>query len=722
MAYVYIRRHYAYDKFNACKFGITTNIPQRDTQYATGEIQRGTFEPVIEMSDKNSKIFEKMFQNYSNSLGYHIKYDGGKEFFNIKILDILIPYLDKTNIEYRILSKDEISRLIRKERLRKISDILNKRLKKKKGTLKKAQEKTEINQECSVITPRDYQKDIIEKANKHFENNSKGMLVLTCGLGKTLLSLWIAKECGAKKILIGVPNKQLLFQWMDEINKKLSDIFNCPILCVSGNKSIQDISMFVKDKNEYIIITTYSSSYKVLETDVLFDFKINDEAHHLSSHHKICDTRKKRYVKMLEIKATKQLSLTATLKTLEKEKDGEDDIIFSNDNIEQFGEIIDKKTLLWGIQKNIICDYVVQTVACKDIEDLDIFDSDKNLMISAYAALKSLCENNSHHILICCNSIQNAHEINKNISYLLKEYFNNDNSIYYSVYDSKMSAIERNNIEEKFKNALKGIIICVYCLGEGWNVPLLDAIVVAENMTSNIRIVQTVLRPNRKDDKQPNKICKIILPIYIDDWLNKDSQEFKKVRDVIYQLGLEDETIEQKVKVFDMIVKKPKNNKDDTCENAETIYGSANEDLTVELKLRTIKRIALDITFEKAKKILSGLNIKSKAEYYKVCENDNRLSIDPEEQFYGQFTNWSDYLGIDRSLYYDLEECKKKVNEFLKVNNEFKGCLDVAKICKELCEIDNKFPSDDLWCEYYGIKELGEIIKPRIIRKTTLFL
>ena len=36
--------------------------------------------------------------------------------------------------------------------------------------------------------------------------------------------------------------------------------------------------------------------------------------------------------------------------------------IISNNNTEQFGEIIDKKCLLWGIKNNIICDYVIQTM------------------------------------------------------------------------------------------------------------------------------------------------------------------------------------------------------------------------------------------------------------------------------------------------------------------------------------------------------------------------
>ena len=39
--YIYIRNHPSYHDLNACKLGKTTNIPDRDTQYATGEIKRG---------------------------------------------------------------------------------------------------------------------------------------------------------------------------------------------------------------------------------------------------------------------------------------------------------------------------------------------------------------------------------------------------------------------------------------------------------------------------------------------------------------------------------------------------------------------------------------------------------------------------------------------------------------------------------------------------------
>ena len=55
--YIYFRRHPSYDADDACKMGKTNNIPERDTQYATGEIQRGYFEAVFEVPIEKMGIF-----------------------------------------------------------------------------------------------------------------------------------------------------------------------------------------------------------------------------------------------------------------------------------------------------------------------------------------------------------------------------------------------------------------------------------------------------------------------------------------------------------------------------------------------------------------------------------------------------------------------------------------------------------------------------------------
>ena len=83
---------------------------------------------------------------------------------------------------------------------------------------------------------------------------------------------------------------------------------------------------------------------------------------------------------------------------------------FRNNNVEYFGEIIDKKCLLWAINENIICDYVIQTIITNE-EQLEqqlsrfhiIEENDKRLFLSAFASLKSIFDGHSHHLLIYSN-------------------------------------------------------------------------------------------------------------------------------------------------------------------------------------------------------------------------------------------------------------------------------------------------------------------------------
>ena len=243
--------------------------------------------------------------------------------------------------------------------------------------------------------------------------------------------------------------------------------------------------------------------------------------------------------------------------------------------------------------------------------------------------------------------------------------------------------------------------------------PLLDAVVFAENMTSNIRIVQSALRASRKNKLQHNKITKIILPILNKDdlWENNNNPDLKKVREVIYQMTLEDETITQKIKVFNIEVKKEGQlYKPSLPSVLIESFGDYDNDFTQKLRLKTVKRTALSITYEKARKIIATKNIKNKEEYYKLCEIDNRLSPEPELDFKGTFTNWINYLSIER-IYYDLKECKNKVREYVSNNQDIKkNYLDLSIVCTELCKIDPLFPPNGLWVEYYNLSDLKEII------------
>jgi hypothetical protein len=323
--------------------------------------------------------------------------------------------------------------------------------------------------------------------------------------------------------------------------------------------------------------------------------------------------------------------------------------------------------------------------------------------------------------LIYVNNKEHALKVNSYIEKLLSEsYFTLDN-LYCSNYDSSMNKETQKNILAAFEKAHYGIITCVYCLGEGWDFPLLDGVVFAENMTSNIRIVQSALRASRKNAKQPDKLTKIILPIINNNnWLdNSNNSDWKKVREVIYQMGLEDETISYKIKVFRVDIPpksgpykprpkpNPKPDVDDLLEH--------------ELRLKTVKRCALGTSYEKAKKIIADHNIKTKEDYYALTLRLNKLPDDPETAYKGVFTNWIDYLSIER-VYYDLKTCKSKVDEYLDLYPDIRFAyfknLDLAIVCSELCAKDSLFPPYGFWVDYYNLRDLRELIEIKYKKKS----
>ena len=712
--YIYVRNHTSYAIDDACKMGKANNIPERDTQYATGEITRGYFEAVFEVPIEKMGIIERLLQYEFREL--NIKYDAGIEFYNKKIIALIEPYLITLNLKYKKLLDQEISDLLRCNRVRATFKKINIQ------SLIQMLKSMRINKQLVSYIPRNYQSIIIKKSVTHFQNCDKGMLVLICGVGKTLISIWVIQALKSNTILIGVPNKLLLKQWENVI----CDLFqNMPCLIVFGDITIENITNFLEtNQKKCIVITTYSSAHKVYtatqNTKFIFDMKINDEVHHLTSDNMLLTHTTKKFIQMLNIPSVKQLSLTATLKQLKSTCDTD---IVSNDNVEYFGEIIDRKCLLWAINENIICDYVIQTIITNEEqleEQLLRFsiteENDKRLFLSAFATLKSIFDGHSHHLLIYLNNKDNSSKLIQYIKMLLDDNYFDMPDLYYSEYHSNMNSNEQRVILNNFEKAKFGIITCIYCLGEGWDFPLLDGVVFAENMTSNIRIVQSALRASRKNKNDISKKTKIILPILNrDGWLeNNENPDLKKVREVIYQMGLEDATITQKIKVFRIDIKKqkPKSKENEKKEEKELVdeFGEYDNELTQKLRLKTVKRTELATTYEKARKIIADKNIKSKESYSELCDRDNRLSKEPELTYNGQFTNWIEYLSIER-VYYDLETCKNKVRAYLRAYPEIrKHYLELTIISTNLCKTDVLFPPDGLWVEYYDVKDLHDVI------------
>lgn len=770
-SYLYNRENPIYYAFGVFKNGFTENIPNRHNVYNTGDLFPGTFTEVYEFVGTiyghiTAKWVEHELHEYLIENTGQTYYGAGTEFFKTAAKPLIEPFLDKLKydmcISYKKLSAEEINCLVRKQyapslcntSLQTSLSIMTSSKKVRKPRQKRiilpqqpivapSAEKTEQccpgdtqNENTTprdnnvVIAPvtysrREYQTDIIQTAVNHFQTCDKGVLILPCGCGKTIISIWTCLDLNAKTILIGVPNTLLLNQWKTGVE---TVFYGVPCFIVQGGVSIEKIQKFITTHSRFAIITTYASAHKVLEATVnktgfQFDIKIHDEAHHLTTGNIMSSNDTKAYVKMLEIPATKTLSLTATIKHVESVYEHNS---ISNEDVMYFGQIIEKQSVLWAIERGIICDYIIQTILTDEDKLEDQFarfhiteDTDKRLFLGAFSAVKSIQDSHSHHLLVYSNSKEHSNKIVKFISTFLSEQYFDIPGLYYADYHSEMKPDTQAQILRDFERSPVGIISCVYCLGEGWDFPILDGEVFAENMTSNIRIVQSALRAIRKDPSNPSKIAKIILPILNrDDWLeNSQSPDLKKVSEVIYQMGLEDETISQKIKAYYIQIG-PQPPRNPSQVTSDISLGTYDPEFTAKLRLKTVKRTALATTYEKARAIIFERRIGSKAEYYALCSVNNRLPEDPENTFQSKFGGWIEYLSITREKYYDYNTCRAKTREHLQSHPEIKThYLNMERLCIELCNLDPMYPPCDLWTDMYSVGNIRDIIEISFAKK-----
>jgi predicted helicase len=619
--YYYIR--YRYSRNKIVKSGITNNLYNRNHQYKTNEEELMPFIICIKI-DKKYKI-EKQLHDYYKVLGYHkYKFGSGKELFDKKIIPLVIPFLETNKYLYYRLNNDELNNL------NYIIDI---------SKLKRYIQ--------TQIIPYDHQLDILKFITKFYEVNNIGKLIWPPGLGKTIMSILICKKLNARKILIGVPTRYLQDQFMNEILKIYP---NELIVKINDDKIFSSLSLFDND-NVVFFITTYTSAYKL--TDLHFDFKIGDEAHHL-----VGIDNNKGFKEFHKINANKTLYMTATEKILDS---SDNKLIYSMNDEALFGELIDEKTVNYAIEHKKITDYSVLIISNSSNELNNIISAlnitNIDLFVSAFTALKSIeSYNDLTKLLMVCNTIANCEIIVLYLKLIIEKNIVNINSndIYINALHSKIKNID--NETKIFKQSKLGIIVNVYIYGEGFDAPELNGVVICENMQSYNRIVQTTLRANRLDILQPNKKAYIILPRIECD------NNFDNILAILYSLRNCDENIEQKIKLLNI---KTYNGNCRVNNNNFTLQFDNTDEITkLKLKLINSKFLNSIHSYEQneynyIKQINKKLNIQSKFEYSSIeIKQKHEYYIDNPEFYFGSnkvWINWFDFLQIDASMFLQLK-------------------------------------------------------------------
>ena len=647
---------------------------------------------------------------------YKVENGGGTEFIKKEGLETLYNFIEfefpKLGLKVIRYTEDEINIKNEKKRL----EIKGLKANKEKlrneilEKLRKKLKKKEMERKKKPVA-RGIQNDILKI--DYFKYNDEGTLIIPCGVGKSILSLFLNEQVKSKKTIIGVPSLNLVGQFKTEC-EKFTDRKN--ILCVGSNyeTNIKNIINFLE--GDGIIITTYHSAKKILSLDIEFDFKIGDECHHLvgekfkpskSEIKEISD-----FKKFLEIKSKKSLFMTATPKFI-KEYNNKEGTSMDNEKI--FGKIIYKESVKWAIENKYITDYYLEVIRNTEneldniIEDIGINVEHKELFFSALMSLKSI-ERNSKltHLLVYANTIESADIVEFYIKQILEKKLISIpcENIYHKSLHSQVKDFNIEREKKEFTNSKYGIISCVQIFGEGVDIPKLNGVVVAEHMESEIRIVQSLLRPHRKEEGNPDKEAFIICP-YIDNSDGLNNKSFNKVKQIVKEMRNCDDQISSKINLTEF-KKRPETINPKLTILPELIEGDCTNLKILKTRLRKAKCLASELSEEEEDYLLSqeinkANNIISKQEYLE--DRDRVLFIENPEGYFKKhalWKGWYDFLGIEIKNFIQTKDewirfCKEKNVKSVDMYN---------KLCKEYSQLPRE-PSE-LYLGFTNIcNELG---------------
>jgi superfamily II DNA or RNA helicase len=693
---------------NYYKTGITQDIKNRECPYITTEKIKGKFIKVIQLHSQYNINSKQKLHNIDNLIklrfkSLNIRDTGGTEFYNKNIINLIEGFLISIGVSFKVLSDDEVEDLERFIYLKNVltHNIIFQRYLKNKKLYKN-------NTDLSDLLPLDYQQEILDKIYQFYQDNKIGKLLWACGLGKTLMSLFIIRHLNCKNILIGVSSISLQQDFKREILRLFPNKDN--ILCIGGDdegfKNTFDIyklnQFYNKLTNEpKFIIVTYHSCYKLV--DYTFDFKLGDECHHLVGFDD--ENKETGFKKFHRIQSDKTLYMTATEKTIEKTIENMSNNIYSMDNVQQFGNIIDKKTFKWAIENKKITDFNVLLIENNDYDmdeiikslNIDIDVKDRELFINCYITVRSFDKYNKlSHILLYTNTTSNADKCQRFIEQILIKL--NRYDIYNKALHSKN---DFNNTEEieKFKNSKYGIISCVYLFGEGFNLKELNGTCTADTMDSTIRISQYLTRANRLNKNDQNKIAYNIIPYNI--------KSTDKIKHILTELGNAD--IEYKydidtIKNYIEILPEDDSKIDENKNDESIIMSEEIERIRLMLKHRRILKLNLSVEqneYKYMKQLNKCMKIKSMKEY-KDSKDKHEMYIEEPEKYFtekGVWSNVCDFLNIDTSKYISLKEDWIKYCKMLKINT-----LEEYDI---RCKTDEILPREPVYF-YVGFTNMGQ--------------
>lgn len=443
-----------------------------------------------------------------------------------------------------------------------------------------------------LFSPKAHQQEAIRNVVEGLKINDRGQLLMACGTGKTLTSLWIKEELRAQRTLVLLPSLSLLSQTLREWTANSQAPFNW--ICVCSDQSVArqyktgdewtdhvseigvpvtsnpiEIKQFLLANKEGVVFSTYQSSPLVAEAqqnlDIpFFDIAFADEAHRCAG--KVSSA----FGGILNnqiIRARKRVFMTATprfLSTRVKASVINDDSEYASmDDDDIFGPVLHRLSFSEAIDRELLTDYRVIVICVDNPEIKELIDNrelasigdgqiiDYELLAHHIALSKVVVEYALQRVITFHARIKSARQFafdHLKILDCLPSNLKPSKRVIVDHVSGEMSALERHrriNTLRDVGNEEVCILSNARCLTEGVDVPALDGIAFIDPRSSQVDIIQAVGRAIRLSDNKSKGY--ILLPVFLGDIDNIDDallrSRFQDVWQVIAALKTQDDML-----------------------------------------------------------------------------------------------------------------------------------------------------------------------------------
>ena len=439
-----------------------------------------------------------------------------------------------------------------------------------------------------IKTPRSYQATILEDLQAGLATNPRGKLIAACGIGKTLLALWLVERRNDSAILFLAPSLQLIRQTLGEWASEASQPFEYLCVCSDQSVDLEDetqlatseidipvttdsytIRNFLKGSfsGRRIIFSTYQS-VPVIASAISgtsfsgFDITFYDEAHRTAG-----VSGSNLFALAIQdsnIPSRSRLFMTATERIVKARirdvAEGMNQVVFSMDDEDRYGKTLHRLSFGNAINQGIVSDYriVFAGIATSELnasiknnryvapDSINSSESPVDLAQSLYRRVllkRCFAELDIRKVITFHNKITEARSFANTFQTDLSTSVIGTLSV--SHVNGTMTSAERSEYISQFEAADYGVLTNVRCLTEGVDIPLIDGVFFANPRGSLIDIVQAVGRALRKPFGSTGKIAYIIIPVLIDEQNDKQltGDSFDTLFNVIQALRDQDETL-----------------------------------------------------------------------------------------------------------------------------------------------------------------------------------